>query len=276
MATPPSDLAIDLSIDNLMRVRKLSPADRQQEFQKMQQKLDALAKSSDPLPPPMQPSEYLTALIAVNLADPDSFYDFLGRTQSLPEASLPKLVPLGTHGGVRYFIQSSDQTLTQTSPTTTAPSGQDLYWPVSAFEAKKIPHGTTVNTDLRYGFGLGRLWYQASNHPSAADAGFYLICNAVDKSIWASFDFNPYSDTGEKRRIQAELGEIYGKLPVGDSSNATIGLQRLFGREWTAKKPPSLDGGDPFQSGAGTPLQVRLVARPATKTEVMNAIQAGA
>ena len=50
---------------------------------------------------------------------------------------------------------------------------------------------------------------------------------------------------------------------------------RLFGNEWTAKNPLSLDGGDPFGNGTGTPLACKLVARSAFVADVRNPIKAG-
>lgn len=54
-----------------------------------------------------------------------------------------------------------------------------------------------------------------------------------------------------------------------------IGSMRIFGKEWTAKKSLSLDGGDPFHNGAGTPLACKLVAKPAFVADVLDAIKAG-
>ena len=74
--------------------------------------------------------------------------------------------------------------------------------------------------------------------------------------------------------MQPEYGDPYGKLPV-DTQKMVIGIMRLFRKEWTAKKPLSLDGGDPFCNGAGTPLACKLVAKPAFVPDVLNAIKAG-
>ena len=94
------------------------------------------------------------------------------------------------------------------------------------------------------------------------DTGFHVLCNAVDKSIWAAFDFEPYGETGDINPVQPENGDLYGRLPE-DKQNMVIGIMRLFGKEWTAKNPLWLDGGDLFDNGAGTPLACKLVARPA-------------
>ncbi len=105
------------------------------------------------------------------------------------------------------------------------------------------------------------------------DTGFYVICNAVDKSIWVAFDFEPIAETGEIAPVWPEYGYAYGKLPR-DTQNMVIGIMRIFGREWTARRPLFLKGGDPLQNGAGTPLACRLVAKQALIPDVLNAIKA--
>lgn len=82
------------------------------------------------------------------------------------------------------------------------------------------------------------------------DTGFYVACNASDKSIWVAFDFEPYGETGDIEEVRPEFGDPYGQLP-GDKEELVIGVQKLFSGDWTAKKPLSLDHGDPFKDGAG-------------------------
>lgn len=257
----------------------------------------------------MQPSEFLTALADLNTANPDILQDFLDATQARSSANLPKPVPIGTHDSIQYFIKSSDKTVHQDSSSAAIPpaktgdvfygistyeaqsilggqstttdldygspaeSGDDFYG-ISASEAQSVPVGQTITTDLNYGFGLGTLYHKSSNAADMEDTGFYVICNAVDKSIWVAFDFEPYGETGDINPVQPEYGDPYGRLPL-DTQNMVIGIMRLFSKEWTAKKPLSLDGGDPFRNGAGTPLACRLVAKPAFVADVLNAINAG-
>lgn len=57
----------------------------------------------------MQPAEFLTALADFNAADQDSLQDFLWETQS--PSNSPEPIPIGTHEGVRYFIDVSDDTV---------------------------------------------------------------------------------------------------------------------------------------------------------------------
>ena len=74
--------------------------------------------------------------------------------------------------------------------------------------------------------------------------------------------------------MQPEYGDPYGGLPL-DTQIMVIGVMKLFGKEWIARKPLSLDGGDPFGNGAGTPLACKLVAKPAFVADVLKAIKAG-
>lgn len=257
----------------------------------------------------MQPPEFLTALADLNTANPDILQDFLDATQARSSANLLKPVPIGTHDSIQYFIKSSDKTVHQDSSSAAIPpaktgdvfygistyeaqsisggqstttdldygspaeSGDDFYG-ISASEAQSVPVGQTITTDLNYGFGLGTLYHKSSNAADMEDTGFYVICNAVDKSIWVAFNFEPYGETGDINPVQPEYGDPYGVLPL-DTQNMVIGIMRLFSKEWTAKKPLSLDGGDPFRNGAGTPLACKLVAKPAFVADVLNAINAG-
>lgn len=131
-----------------------------------------------------------------------------------------------------------------------------------------------MTTDLKYGIGLGRLYHKIPNAVHMEDIGFYVICNAVDKSIWVAFYFEPYGETGDINPVHPEYGDSYGELPV-DTQTMVIGVMRLFRKDWTAKKPLSLDGGDPFRNGAGTPLACKLFAKPAFIADVRDAIRAG-
>jgi hypothetical protein len=150
----------------------------------------------------------------------------------------------------------------------------DVFYGMSTYEAKSISMGQTVKMNLKYGFGLGRLYHKISNEVYMEDTGFYVICNAVDKSVWVAFDFESMAETGEIDPVWPEYGQAYGKLPR-DTQNMVIGIMRIFGPEWTARRPLSLNDGDPFKNGAGNPLACRLVAKEALIPDVLNVIKAG-
>ena len=94
------------------------------------------------------------------------------------------------------------------------------------------------------------------------DTGFYIVCSAVDKSIWAVFNFHPMTETGDYLSINPQAGEKFGKLP--NDEGLTIGVQRLFGTEWLARTPLKLDDGDLFESplGGGLPIEAMITAKP--------------
>lgn len=253
----------------------------------------------------MQPPEFLTALATLDTTNPDALQDFLVATQG--RSNLPEPVPVGMHDDIQYFIKICDKALHEGSSSAAVPPAKtgDIFDGISAYEAKSVlgrqparshvscdslaaskdfirtlaseveslPVGQTMTTDLKYGLGLGRLCYEYSVEADMEDTGFYVICNAVDKSIWVAFDFEPFGETGKINSVRPEFGNRYGKLPL-DADDMVIGIMRLFSKEWTAKKRLSLDGRDPFCDGAGTPLACRLVAKPAFVADVLDAIKA--
>lgn len=295
-----------LGYSNLLQTVQLPTQKALQQLQQIQQKIDTLPKSSKPIQPGMQPSKFLKALAELNTANPDTLQDFLNATQVWPSANLPKPIPIGTHDSIQYFIKVSDKTVHQDSSSAAIPTREVFYgiftyetlsilrsqsttthldydslaknaddsYESFVSEAERVPLGQTIITDLKYGFGIGRLYHKTSKAADMEDTGFYVICNAVDKSIWIAFDFEPYGETGDINLIQPEYGDPYGTLPL-DTQKMVIGVMRLFTKEWTARKPLSLDDGDPFCNGAGIPLTCKLVAKSAFVADVLNAIKAG-
>ncbi|KAI9889058.1 MAG: hypothetical protein M1814_005847 [Vezdaea aestivalis] len=154
-------------------------------------------------------------------------------------------------------------------PSTSSKADNSLYPGVSSFYLKSHSGSTQ---GLLYGFCIGRLYHKLPGAVWREDTGFYVICNAVDKSIWVAFDFEPDAETGDIQPVRPEHGEAYGLLP-NDDQNLVIGIQMLFDKGWTARKPLMLDLGDPFQDAPHGPLPYRLVARPASKYDLISAIQ---
>lgn len=191
-------------------------------------------------------------------------------------SSCPKLVPIGTHDGISYFIKCSDKSFEDSSDTLSqADISQTIFPGIAIYEAKSVLIGLspqTITTELKYGFDLGRLYHKLSNANDVKDTGFYVICNAIDKSICTAFDFETEYETGEIDLVQPEYGEPYGELPL-DTQKMKIGIMRLLTKEWTAKKPLSLNDGDPFRNG--TPLACKLVGKPAFEAVLLDVIEAG-
>ena len=82
-----------------------------------------------------------------------------------------------------------------------------LFSGMSFFEARSILACTIMTIDLDYGFGIGRLHHKRLDASQTQDAGFYILCNAVDKSIWVAFDFEPYGETGDVNQVKPEYGD---------------------------------------------------------------------
>lgn len=157
---------------------------------------------------------------------------------------------------------------------------RDIYPGMSLYIAHSISLGKRIGLDLIYGFCLGRLFHRPTTSSPATwdnldDTGFYILCSAIDKSIWAAFDFEPITEVGEKRTVRPEY-ERYGQLP-NDRSNLVIGAQKLFGREWTARVPLTLDGGDPFGNDMGgeSPVRVRITAKYTSIASVVQGLRKG-
>lgn len=324
----------------------------------MKHNLETLHAATKPAPRQMQSSDYLETLATVDTANLEEFQSFVNATLFQPYENQPDLIPIGSHDGVQYFIESSDLEITQdwstprgrqldkeglaealgmgpagqplspfpsidqgsieddvrlsppfpgnsagtpqgsTSSSTGIPlrsvassagthspddfdrtqmrkgspkADNELYSGMSFFSIQNHRSTTTLR-DMNYGFGIGRLNHQMPNSSRPEDTGFYVICNALDKSIWIAFDFEPYGETGEISIVRPEYGHPYGRLP-GDRQNLVIGVQRLFDKDWTTKRPFSLERGDPFMNSDWRPMPTRLIAEPVSLGEVVKAIE---
>lgn len=178
-------------------------------------------------------------------------------------------------------MRSSSFLANSITKSSDVPNTREIYHSMSHLRAHSVRLGKPLGLNLVYGFGLGRLFHRPTASSPATwdnldDTGFYILCSATDKSIWAAFDFTPITETGERRTVQPEYGDQYGRLP-NDRSNSAIGVQKLFGREWTAKIPPTLDGGDPFRSdmGGDSPIPAKITAKPTLVSLVVEAVTGG-
>jgi hypothetical protein len=179
---------------------------------------------------------------------------------------------------VQYFINVSDEVppLDASSADVPPPDVGDIFYDadfhpvINAYEAKSISTGKIVKMNLRYEIDIEKLYHKTSEAASMEDTEFYVICNAVDKSLWISFDFEPRTETDDIYEYSPKTGEPYEKLPQ-NTQHMMIGIMRLIGPEWTRRRPLSLKRGDPFRHG--TPLACRLVAKRALIPDVIEAIK---
>lgn len=158
-------------------------------------------------------------------------------------------VPLGSHAGVSYFLDPN----TATVPIRDDPNGTllDAGLPHSncivAYRRYPIPGAAMPGIpEIKYGFGLGRLMYLASGATATAaadllDAGFFVLLNALDKSVWIVVDYFGWSDLGER----AEAPETnWGHVPGDDGLQ--IGAMQISRYAWQTGTALSLAGGDPL------------------------------
>ena len=185
---------------------------------------------------------------------------------------IPQPIPIGTHGSVTYLIESLYQELPHVEPcgSIQTPNPDDLYHDISMFVAEHVLTSKPIDVDLKFGFTLGGLLYKFYDMSEPEDAGFYVICNAVDKSIWIAFDFKPYSELGYLSPIRPKNRDEYGTLPTY-VHGGEVGAMKIVGADWTTQQPVG-SRGDLF--GAGSPIPCKLKAKPAIMRDVLQAVKA--
>ena len=254
----------DFGISSLRRLREMPEDERKRELEQRRRDIDALCAHIPPAPPPMSPIEFLKQLSTLDISSQDDYNDFQGRTQcQMPEKS-PLPVPLGTHYEYQYYLRVCSDTIEPDDYNPKREDAEDIYYGMSRFEARHAVTGDPADVDLKFGFGLGKLYHREASkaEPSFDEdlepTGFYVICNAVDKSIWLAFDFEPINFYGDNTEyVRPERGDEYGKLP-GDQDGLVVGVVKLYDRSWRLQQPPTLLKGDPFREAAGRPLACRL------------------
>ena len=164
----------------------------------------------------MRTEDYLQQLASLDFEISNKVDTFLHRTQAQHIPNLPQSIPLGIHEDTAYYLKSTGVFMPldySSLPLDPNPTDYDPgLFAISATHAiTQVPFPLV---DLEYGLLLGRLFFKSTSapeHTELEDAGFYIITNAVDKSIWCAFDFDPYAaETGDIRIIHSEAGEPYG------------------------------------------------------------------
>jgi hypothetical protein len=140
------------------------------------------------------------------------------------------------------------------------------------YEAKNISMNQIVKMNLKYDFDLERLCHKISNEIYMKNIDFYLICNAVDKSIWVAFDFESMTEIDEIDSMWSKYDQVYEKLSR-DTQNMMIEIMRIFESKWTARRSLSLNDEDLFKNGTDTSLACRLIAKQALISNVLNVIK---
>lgn len=184
-------------------------------------------------------------------------------------------IPLGVHNGYKYAILPSSRTIphTATSNTTALDDLMGTTDIVSAFDSKRIPGSSPSAAKLRFGFGLGRLVNASVGDDTAyySDAGFYILFNIVDKSIWIAFDFQPQTETGDVIDIDPSTSSNWGFLE--DDDGLQIGAMKISDANWYQTDPPVItSASDPFT--INPPLACQIIAGPAIVRQWKEALTA--
>jgi hypothetical protein len=233
----------------------------------MQQRI-ALAQA--PPDPPVPAATWLKDLADVKVSSDSDLSDFLYVTYLESIES----IPLGSHKGIAYFLRTCKDDIPERGSISLTPlermRGTSEF--VKSYEYDRLPTGGYVGPrpDLRYGFGLGALMSQPNTpsgnteKPPLEETGFFVVCNAIDKSIWVTFDYTPFRQANSEFRVEP-LPPTWGLLPEDDSLQ--IGTMRISLPEWWKKTPLKFTSGDPFSVFPTCSWQ--LISKPAVAREYL-------
>jgi hypothetical protein len=136
---------------------------------------------------------------------------------------------------------------------------------IMAYQSIPISGTTGGIPALKFGLGLGKLMrnetQSATVAPAPTDlryAGFYVLLNAVDRSMWIAIDWFPLDDYLNSEELDADIDD-WGRLRGDD--RLQIGVMRISQDQWEKTTPLSVASGDPF--GVYPAMGCRLEAKPA-------------
>eukprot|EP01097_Dermamoeba_algensis_P007465 TRINITY_DN4706_c0_g1_i1.p1 TRINITY_DN4706_c0_g1~~TRINITY_DN4706_c0_g1_i1.p1 ORF type:complete len:237 (+),score=2.54 TRINITY_DN4706_c0_g1_i1:79-789(+) len=203
----------------------------------LQRGLEQAAKPSQPL----KSDSWLQALACLDATSEEALSEFLATTYT----SDIELIPVGVHNEIPYFIRTSHVNIPQRSSISLKPlkrmRGVSDY--VKSFDFTLPPGGGGPRPDFRYGFALGRLVYRRDKNSATSDAGFFVVFNVLDKSVWIAVDMEPFVNADIEFRTEP-LPSTWGLLPKDDERK--IGTMRISQSKWWKKNPPVLVNSDPF------------------------------
>ncbi len=204
----------------------------------------------------MGSQEYVQRLAALDLSDNAAISDFRAATQF----NEVEPVPLGSHAGYDYvLISCPDPVPSDKSTMTPLDTMRQLAPYIRTYKRVAIPGAMAAAPDLQLGIGLGRLFYSASGAKPGEgyeDAGYYVLLNALDKSLWMTIDWYPPEGDGP---YVPEDGDDWGRLP-GDK-HLQVGTMRI------SKAGVGDSNTDPMARWPA--LGCRLVSQPARQADVV-------
>lgn len=257
--TTPTPTAPDFSPENIARIQAITdPTARDAAFKALEDAMDAqiAAVNASLASNPLTAQQYLTELAALDVSSGAAMRDFMATTQVGTVAP----VPLGSHAGISYYLDPN----TATVPIRPDPNATllDTGLPhsdcIMAYRRIPIPGATMPGIpDIKYGFGLGKLMYHAPNTSATTetttlttttdittdllDAGFFILLNAFDKSLWIALDYFPWADMGDWMEYpETDWGQVPG------DEKLQVGVMQISKHAWEKDSPPSPAGGDPL------------------------------
>jgi hypothetical protein len=126
--------------------------------------------------------------------------------------------------------------------------------------------------NLKYDFNLERLCHKFPNEIYMKNIDFYVICNAVDKSIWIAFNFGSITEIDEIDSMWSKYDQVYEELSR-NTQNLMIKIMKIFESKWTARRSLSSTDEDSFKNETNTSLACRLIAKQALISNVSNVIK---
>jgi hypothetical protein len=176
----------------------------------------------------MKAEEWLQRLGSLDATSEPDLFEFLSNTY----VGSVEAIPLGSHEGVSYFVQTGVDSIPQRSSISLAPLDRmrGVSNAVKSYEFQLLPDGSGSRPDLRYGFGLGSLRYRKEDSSFLENAGFFVVFNILDKSVWIMVDMIPFQ-TADTEFHTEPLPIKWGMLQKDEEKQ--IGLMRVSQHECT-------------------------------------------
>jgi hypothetical protein len=194
-------------------------------------------------------------------------------------------VPFGSHNGVAYFLDTAQDDIPGRGLISLTHldrmRGTSDY--VKSYEFEILPNSRGLRPNLRYGFGLGPLMHRpvevegarkdeggdggrggGEGEPDLESTGFFVIYNAVDRSIWVTVDFKPFVNAATEFRTDP-LPSTWGLIP--EDEKLQIGTTRISQANWWKSDPLVATGGDPF--AVFPPCGWQMISKPAVLSEYL-------
>ncbi|KAK5455899.1 hypothetical protein LTS15_005217 [Exophiala xenobiotica] len=249
--------------------------DKQQRISQLQEVegdlLKRLADRKAAAPKPLSQADYLQQLAALDVGSEEAVRNFQYRTQILPGT---EPIALGSHSGHQYYLLCCADTIPYTpnpfNPSVAGLQDSTVSAIISEYRRVLIPGATSLGRpEIQYGFGLGKLMYGGEG-TEMADAGFYVLFNAIDKSVWIAIDWYPTELSGT---AVGDASDDWGIFPGDDEDSAQGGVVKISQLNWEKSDPLKMCYADPL---ALRPIGCRLEANRAQKDKFLAALKAAA